>query len=301
MCNPGPVDASEGERSVTVAPSPGRWGRYAWAAGIVFVVAVVVETAISVTIPISSNDSATKIATELAAHRTRLLVVFCVCVVYAASFPIYLWKLYDLLQVDARRSWTLGVLILVGGGLQIALHATSDVGIYGLLDAKLASYATHHDPGISYTLYLATYALDSLADVFGSLFLLAAGFLAMRGRLLPGWLAWVAIVAAMFLFLQGFGLGGLIATFGLALDLIGFILFLVFVLLSSVIGLRHDDRNSSPRSGPQYSLRGPPPRGIIALPYTVKHHYHSTLFVPESRRGDRVLRPGLRPGEQDPR
>jgi hypothetical protein len=230
---------------VSEASRPRSWERYAWAAGVVFVVAVVVETAISVTIPISANDSATKIATELAAHRTRLLAVFCVCVVYAASFPLYLWKLYDLLQVNERRSRTLGVLIFVGGGLQIALHATSDVAIYGLLDAKLASYATHHDPGISYALYLATYAIDSLADVFGSLFLLAAGLLAIRSRLLPGWLAWVAIVAAIFLFLQGFGLGGLIATFGLVLDLIGFVLFLVFVLLSSVRGLQHDQRTSS--------------------------------------------------------
>jgi len=54
-----------------------------------------------------------------------------------------------------------------------------------------------------------------------------------------------AIVAAIFLFLQGFGLGGLIATFGLVLDLIGFLLFLVFVLVSSVMGLRHDQRTSS--------------------------------------------------------
>jgi len=36
-------------------------------------------------------------------------------------------------------------------------------------------------------------------------------------------------------FLQGFGLGGVIASFGLVLDLIGFLLLLVFVLASSII------------------------------------------------------------------
>jgi hypothetical protein len=36
---------------------------------------------------------------------------------------------------------------------------------------------------------------------------------------------------------QAFGLGGVIANFGLVLDLIGFLLFLIFVLASSVIGL----------------------------------------------------------------
>jgi hypothetical protein len=40
---------------------------------------------------------------------------------------------------------------------------------------------------------------------------------------------------------QGFGRGGVIATFRLALDLIGFVLLLVFVLLSSVILLARED------------------------------------------------------------
>jgi hypothetical protein len=43
-------------------------------------------------------------------------------------------------------------------------------------------------------------------------------------------------------FLQGFGLGGVIATFGLVLDLIGFLLFLIFVLVSSVIFLTRERR-----------------------------------------------------------
>jgi len=45
----------------------------------------------------------------------------------------------------------------------------------------------------------------------------------------------VSILAGSMLFLQGFGLGGVIASFGLVLDLIGFLLLLVFVLVSSVI------------------------------------------------------------------
>jgi hypothetical protein len=39
-------------------------------------------------------------------------------------------------------------------------------------------------------------------------------------------------------FLQAFGLGGVIASFGLVLDIIGFVLFLIFVLASSIIFLR---------------------------------------------------------------
>jgi len=48
----------------------------------------------------------------------------------------------------------------------------------------------------------------------------------------------VAIATAPFLLLQGFGLGGVIATFGLALDLVGFLLLLVFVVWTSVAGYR---------------------------------------------------------------
>ena len=229
--------------------TPSTWERYGWLAGLVFVVAVVVETAISVTLPINQNDSATKIAHEIDAHSTTVLVVMCFCVVYAAAFPVYLWKLFDRLREDDPPR-TLGLLILVGGALMVALHATSDVGIYGLLGAKIASYSAQHDPGISYTLYLTTFAIDSVGDVFGSLFLFAAGAVALRTERLPRWLAWIALVAAVFLFLQGFGLGGVVANFGLVLDLIGFVLFLFFVAASSVIGLRRERANQPARRPP---------------------------------------------------
>jgi hypothetical protein len=88
---------------------------------------------------------------------------------------------------------------------------------------------------VSYTLYLLTYALDSVGDVFGSLFAFAAGVLVIGSGVLPRWLGWASILAGILFFLQGFGLGGVIASFGLILDLIGFVLFLIFVLVSSAI------------------------------------------------------------------
>jgi len=101
-------------------------------------------------------------------------------------------------------------------------------------------YGAHFDHGVSYTLYLMTYALDSVADIFGSLFAFAAGVLVFRSGVLPRWLAWVSILVAILLFVQAFGLGGVMASFGLVVDLIGFVLLLFFVLASCVILLRRE-------------------------------------------------------------
>jgi hypothetical protein len=216
------------------------WQRYAWVAGIVFVIAFVAETTVSIGIGVNQNDSAVKIANALRGHREQLLAIACLSVVYAAMFMIYLGRLYDLLRGDTDRRRFLGSLVLAGGALFVALHAVSDIGITGLLGAKLASFGSQHDPGVSYTLYLMTFGLDSVGDVFGSLFAVAAGVLVIDSGILPRWLGWVSVLVGILFFLQGFGLGGVIATFGLVLDLIGFVLFLIFVLVSSVILLRRE-------------------------------------------------------------
>ena len=41
--------------------------------------------------------------------------------------------------------------------------------------AKLAEFGAQHDHGLSYALYLMTFALDSVGDSFGSLFAAAVG------------------------------------------------------------------------------------------------------------------------------
>jgi uncharacterized protein DUF4386 len=214
------------------------WERYAWGSGIVFVIALLAESVVATGAGLTQNDSAAKIASGLAEHRDRALVIAYLSAVYAVAFVVYLCSLYNLLRRDTGGERMLGYLVLVGGVLFVALHAVSDIGITGLLGAKLATYSDQHDHGLAYTLYLVTYALDSVGDVFGSLAAAAAGVLVMKTRVLPRWLGWVAILAGIGFFLQGFGLGGVIATFGLVLDLIAFVLFLTFVLASSVILLR---------------------------------------------------------------
>jgi Domain of unknown function (DUF4386) len=214
------------------------WQRYAWTAGIVFVIAFVAETVVSIGVGVNQDDPAAKIANALAGHREQLLVIASLSVVYAAMFLIYLGGLYDLLRGDSDRRRFLGSLVLTGGALFMALHAVSDIGITGVLGAKLASFGSGHDQGMAYMLYLLTFGLDSVGDVFGGVFAVAAGVLVIDSGALPRWLGWVSVLAGILFFLQGFGLGGVIAPFGLVLDLIGFVLVLIFVLVSSVILLR---------------------------------------------------------------
>lgn len=234
---------------MAAAQTSSAWQRYAWAAGIGFVIFFVAETVVAVGVPVNQNDSAAKIATALHDHRGRLLVIACLSVVYAVLLVIYLTRLNELLRADTSQPRFLGSWVLAGGVVFVALHAVSDIGITGLLGAKLATYGAQHDPGISYTLYLTTFALDSVGDVFGSLFAVAAGVLVIAHGALPRWLGWASILAGILFFLQGFGLGGVIATFGLVLDLIGFLLFLIFALVSSVIlvtGGRSQPRRPNP-------------------------------------------------------
>lgn len=214
------------------------WERYAWIAGIIFVVALLAESLVATGAGLTQNDSAAKIAAGLHEHRDRALLIAYLSAVYAVAFVIYLCSLYNLLRGQAEGTRILGYLLLVGGVLFVALHAVSDIGITGLLGAKLASFSDQHDQGLAYTLYLVTYALDSVGDVFGSLAAVAAGLLVMKSGVLPRWLGWIAILAGIMFFLQGFGLGGVIATFGLVLDLIAFVLFLIFVLTSSIMLLK---------------------------------------------------------------
>lgn len=225
------------------------WDRYAWVAGILFVIALAAEAVVAIGVGVNQDDSATKIANALYDHRQRLLVIAYLSVVYAAMFPIYLSRLHNLLREDPNRPRVLGPLVLAGGVLFVTLHAVSDIGITGLLGAKVASFGAQHDPGVSYLAYLLTFALDSVGDIFGSLFALAAGLLVIRSGVLPRWLGWVLILVGILFFFQGFGLGGVIATFGLVLDGIGFVLFLIFVLVSSVISLRRESAVSSTSGG----------------------------------------------------
>jgi len=61
---------------VAAARTSSAWERYAWAAGILYVVALVAETVVGLLGGgLSQNSSAAKIATALYDHRGRLLVI----------------------------------------------------------------------------------------------------------------------------------------------------------------------------------------------------------------------------------
>jgi len=83
--------------------TPAAWERYAWAAGIVFVLALLAESVVATGIGLTHQESATAIATGLHAHEQRMIAIACISIVYAVAFLIYLWKLYVLLRGDPAR------------------------------------------------------------------------------------------------------------------------------------------------------------------------------------------------------
>jgi hypothetical protein len=213
--------------------------RYAWIGGVVYVAALIAEAIVSLGFKVSQDDSAAKIAKALHDHHQRLWAIASLSVVYAAMFPIYLSGLYTMLLRDTARPAFLGPLLLIGGTVFVTLHAVSDVAITGLIGAKLVhSFGPHHEQGVVYMLYLLTFGVDSVGDIFGSLFAVATGLLMMESGVLPRWLGWMSLLAGILLFLQAFTLGGVIATFGVFIDSIGFLLLLAFVLVSSITMLR---------------------------------------------------------------
>ena len=223
---------------MALASGSSSFQRYAWYGGVLYVVALVAEAVVSLGFKVSQDDSAAKIAASLDDHHKRAILVFCLCIIYVVGFVIYLAALDSALKRAGgdRRFWV-GSWVLVGGTLFVALHGVSDVGIYGLLAGKIASYSAQNAHGLSYMLYLLTFALDSFGDVFGSFFMLGSGLMVLATGVLPRWIAWAAIAASPFLLVQAFGLGGVVSTVGLPLDLIGFLLLLIFIAASSVTGL----------------------------------------------------------------
>ncbi len=76
----------------------------AWLAGIVFVVAVVAETVVGTGFGVTQNDSATKVAEALHDHRTRVLIIAAISVLFAPAFVVYLNGLDHVLREDEGRN-----------------------------------------------------------------------------------------------------------------------------------------------------------------------------------------------------
>jgi hypothetical protein len=93
--------------------------------------------------------------------------------------------------------------------------------------------------------------------------LIATGLLLIQSRVSPRWLAWISLIGGTLLFSRCSAFGGVIATYGLVLDLIGFMLCLLFVVLSTASMLR--DRGVTHPTEAQNARRpAPPPRGLRA-------------------------------------
>lgn len=130
-----------------VAPESRGWERYVWLGGAVFVVALVAEFLVVAGVSLSLNDSEGKITAGLQDHHRRLILVACLSILYTPAFVIYLSRLHDLLREHTTHSRFLASWVLVGGVVWVTLHSVSDIGITGMVGAKIAvnAYTASHD------------------------------------------------------------------------------------------------------------------------------------------------------------
>ena len=68
-------DARGEDRIVAAARAPRGWERYAWVAGIVYVIALLAKIVVALGVGLTQNDSASRIASGLHKHRDLLLVI----------------------------------------------------------------------------------------------------------------------------------------------------------------------------------------------------------------------------------
>ena len=222
---------------VRAGGATGRPDRWAAVAGLVFT-ALVVASFFMPDIPSSDSpaeDIAAQLAADNTAHRLSLLLGFLADV----AFLVFLAGLWSRLRRGEGPAGMFAALVLAAGAAFVTLMLIS-----GGLHLALVQYASgQHDPAV-------LPALTDLNQWVGAAILapsvamfLGATVAILTTRALPRWLGWLAAATAV---LQLISLAGVFQTtvegvVGIA-AFVGFLLFLVWVLATSVVLLLRPGR-----------------------------------------------------------
>jgi hypothetical protein len=180
-----------------------RWGGFA---GLAFVVLAILGRFLPGNPP-TVDDSDSTITTWLTDNRSMILIS---ALMWAAAAGLVIWfaaAFAEAIRERAERSDVhfalLAGSVLVGGAIFVsaALSAATAFGIDG------------RDAAITLVLYEATAVMTTMIGFAAALPLAAAGIGVMRTHLMPDWLGYLALLAALVSFLGAFGVFATDGTF----------------------------------------------------------------------------------------
>ena len=204
-----------------------KWERYGAAAGLLFVVLVVVGSLIPGAPP-SPDDSVREIANYYEDHTGAIKVGAFLTGLAAVAFLWFLGSLWSTLRrsEDTRRLAT----IATGGGIVGLITVITSIALNATV--ALAIDSTGATQGVNPKfIYLLSGTIAGMGNFGVAVLVAATGIAALRTGVFPAGLGWASLVIAL-----GWIVAGLIvATDAAAIFTIGFIVFLVWLIWVLVI------------------------------------------------------------------
>jgi hypothetical protein len=222
-----------------------RYARYAALTGVLFVIAIVVGFLVQPKPP-ASDASAVEVLEYVKDHQDALHVVQ---LIFAVSIFFFIWFIGALRSFVGGAEGGQGRLATTAyGGALIAVGALiASLGI-----AAAAELHPARDPEITHAMWDASVLVFAVAAPAAAVFLVGNGLAILRTGYLPSWMGWFGLVTALFNALPigaVFTDSGAFAADGVLGLWVGFVTFLVWVALASILIYRKLGEGQAPREG----------------------------------------------------
>jgi hypothetical protein len=209
-----------------------RYARYGAATGIAFVILVIVAFLVQPEPP-ASDASAAEVLSYISDHHSALHAIQ---LIFGAAMFFFIWFIGTLRSLLAGAEGEGGRLATTAYGAGLVAAAALIVSL--ALSATAALHPATNGADVTHAFTDAAAMVLAVSAPAATVFFVANGLSLMRSGYLPAWLGWLAFATALF---NAFGLGnvftdhGAFAADGVLGFLIGFLLFLLWILLTSML------------------------------------------------------------------